>query len=286
MGMKLSHNQSKTGFTVIEVILFFAISGFLIVGLLLGVSSSIARQRYQDSVQDLADFLKTQYLAVSNPTLPQWNGADLLDYTAAAPGNRCNFTGHFTGTGGEETLRRGQSNCQLFGKLIVFGENGEQNRVNTYLVIGMEGRRGALTGNPIADLKVSDIFVPALHFSESYTIPYSAMAEDIPANAPLSASMLIVRPPRSGSVRTLLVNEAIDVTDIWNALRASGEDPTGRFFPDDLMNRMRNTGDLTICVGSDDVFAIGGRRRAIRVQGDGGNASAVEVVAAGETPCE
>lgn len=87
MGKKISHNQTRQGFTIIEVILFVAISAALIVGLLLGVSSAIARQRYNDSVQDLADWLKTQYLAVSNPTIPlwgtagaPWSGSDFLDY--------------------------------------------------------------------------------------------------------------------------------------------------------------------------------------------------------------
>ena len=290
---KRTHNQTPKGFTIIEVILFIAISGFLIVGLLLGVNASIARQRYQDSVQDLADWLKTQYQAVANPTLPQWNGEDLLDYITADPRAKCNFRGTFISVEGEVVpLRRGQSNCQLFGKLVVFGENGDQNRVNTYLVIGMEGRRGRdlLTGDPINDLTVSDIFVPALHFSDSYTIPYSALAEGIPANEPLHASLLIVRPPRSGSIRTLFINETINVTDIWNALWVNRTNPAGdparAFFPDDLMGRFHNTGALDICVGSDDVFAIGGQRRDIRIRADGGNASAVDVISAGEGACE
>jgi len=287
MGIKITHNQTKKGFTVIEVILFLAITGLLIVGLLLGVNASIARQRYQDSVQDLADFLKTQFFAVSNPTLPEWNGPDLLDYDTEAASSRCNFTGTFTTTEGIEVpIRRGQSNCQLFGRLIVFGEHGDQNRVNIYLIIGMEGRSGVLTGDPRTDLAASDIFVPGLHFAESYIIPYSALAEDIPINEPLHASILIVRPPRSGSVRSLVLRETINVTDIWNALRSNGDDPTGAFFPNDLMNRFQNTGALDICVGSDDVFSIGGQRRNIRFQADGGNASAVDVISAGESACE
>ena len=43
-----------SGFTIIEVMLTLAISGMVLVGALLGVSSTISRQRYRDTVEDIA----------------------------------------------------------------------------------------------------------------------------------------------------------------------------------------------------------------------------------------
>lgn len=48
-------NKQK-GFTIIEVILFVAISGLLTSMLMVGVSMSINRQQYRDSVQSYAGF--------------------------------------------------------------------------------------------------------------------------------------------------------------------------------------------------------------------------------------
>jgi hypothetical protein len=323
MGKKLPHNQTKQGFTTIEIILFIAISAALIVGLMLGVTASVARQRYQDSVQDLADWLKTQYLAVSNPVIQPWDSAELLDYrtwngteissftaTDARRRKGCGFTNVFTNIEGEDLpAGRGQSNCQLYGMLIVFGEpiggQTDSNLVTTYLVLGIDDLRQSmneygvrqpmapsglstqLTGEPFNDLMVSDIFIPALRLSDDYTLQYGAEAQAIDGS-PLRAAILIVRPPRSGAVRTIVLHESIAVTDIWNGLRSSGSDPARAFFPDDMFTnptRFQTTGDIDICVASDDVGAAGGMRRNIRITAGSGNASAVELVAANEGVC-
>ena len=64
--MKQRHTA---GFTIIEVVLFLAISGVLAVGLLVGIGSAIQQQQYRDAVQSYVGFLRGQYaqvLAVQN----------------------------------------------------------------------------------------------------------------------------------------------------------------------------------------------------------------------------
>lgn len=51
----------QSGFTIIEVVLFLAISGLLAVGLMVGTGVAIQRQQYRDSVQSYANFLRNQY---------------------------------------------------------------------------------------------------------------------------------------------------------------------------------------------------------------------------------
>ena len=56
----------RRGFTIIEVMLFLALTGLLLVGILGGLGGNIARQRYNDAVQDLANILRDQYSFVSD----------------------------------------------------------------------------------------------------------------------------------------------------------------------------------------------------------------------------
>ena len=56
----------QKGFTIIEVVLVIAISGLMAAGIMIGVSSSINRQQYRDSVQSFAAFLRSEYSKVVN----------------------------------------------------------------------------------------------------------------------------------------------------------------------------------------------------------------------------
>ena len=57
--------RRASGFTIIEVMLSLAISGMVLVGALLGVSSTISRNRYRDVVESTAALLRNQYDLVS-----------------------------------------------------------------------------------------------------------------------------------------------------------------------------------------------------------------------------
>ena len=59
--------SKKHGFTIIEVSLFLAITALLFVGITVGTQNSINQQRYADSVNSFADFLRNVYSQVSNP---------------------------------------------------------------------------------------------------------------------------------------------------------------------------------------------------------------------------
>lgn len=87
------------GFTVIEVVLFLAISGAMAIALLAGVSTAIQRQQYRDAVHSFAGFLSDQYskvLSVEN---------DRRATDACALSSR-----------GSE---RGQSDCVIVGRHVM-----------------------------------------------------------------------------------------------------------------------------------------------------------------------
>jgi Tfp pilus assembly protein PilE len=290
----LKANKTRAGFTVIEVLLFVAISAALIVGLMISMMTSIARQRYNDAVQDLADFLKVQYYAVSNPTIPEWDSAAVLDYPSIPGKPDEETTCGFKDTG----IRRGQSRCQLFGRLIVFGEDeSDRGLVNTYLVIGRESNALTVRDQPfLTRIKSANIFVPSLTLSDSYNIQWDAAAENLIRNSALKASVLIIRPPFSGNVQTYVTpqdaNNAFPVRNFIENI-SSGQSPAALFYNDFNTSNADNSvfsaanakgfasaRELDICVNSEDIFA-GGARRNIRIKAGGSNASAVEVIAEG-----
>ncbi len=61
-GMK----KHKRGFTLVEVVLFLAVTVALFVGIASGVQGSIFQQRYNDAVQNYAEFWRSIYSQVSN----------------------------------------------------------------------------------------------------------------------------------------------------------------------------------------------------------------------------
>ena len=55
--------RTETGFTLVEAMLFLAITGLLTVGILVGSGVAISQQRYRDSVNSLKSFIQDQYSA-------------------------------------------------------------------------------------------------------------------------------------------------------------------------------------------------------------------------------
>jgi type II secretory pathway pseudopilin PulG len=62
--------RRTSGFTIIEVVLFLAISGLMAIGLLAGTSMAIQRQQYRDAVQSFAGYLRDEYARVVSVDLP------------------------------------------------------------------------------------------------------------------------------------------------------------------------------------------------------------------------
>lgn len=92
----------QAGFTIIEVVLFLAITGLLIVGLLAGVNSALQQQQYRDTVQSFANFLRDQYARVISVENDRENQT------------HCPVAGSDT-----RVTDRGQSNCVIVGRYVV-----------------------------------------------------------------------------------------------------------------------------------------------------------------------
>ncbi len=281
------HHHSN-GFTIIEVVLFIAISGFLIVGLMVGTSATVARERYNDSVQDFAEYFRREYSAVINPQ----NGR--IENISSS---MCNSAV----TSGDPD--RGRSGCLLYGRLITIGEESSGNVIRSYDIIGKE--LTICTGSALDEkncvsetadiksaLKLANINAIMCGYGNNsatavgqyqYSLQWLARAESTrrnedtnTSNRAVKYSILIARSPVNGSVHTLVLNgTAIPVQTVINSSCTSG---IATNLIADRLPSFSTTEDVEICVGSEDIFAVGSKRRNIRITRDGHNGSAVQLI--------
>ena len=138
---------TRAGFTVIEVMFFIGISGMLLAGVLVGSSASIARQRYKDSVQDFAEFVRRTYSSVLNVEAqrkgPLYSN-DICNINSQEDIRKLPLSGSKIDElyGGIVKGLPGRTNCAYYGKLVTFNEtdekfyDGEGYKIRVYDIIG------------------------------------------------------------------------------------------------------------------------------------------------------
>jgi len=195
------------GYTIVEVMLFLAITGILVATLLGGWTVLISTQRYKDSVDTTFGYLQDQYNLTYNVE------------NERASSFSCDSSG-VSASGG--TKSRGQSDCVLLGRYIVLKDGTD---FMSYAVVG-----SAPTMEPIGtDESVINAYAPkvvteSIGLTESsLTVPWGAVIEDAGGtNTPQNIAILILRTPtNNGTVHTYTTNfdgtPSIDSTDVTAA---------------------------------------------------------------------
>lgn len=116
MGSKFS-----SGFTIIELMLFLAITGLLIAGILVSAATSLNDQHYRDGVESTKSQISAQFAKVYSLTNGETGGSTAnLDPCQVLEGND------------SATVQRGASNCLYVGRLIqvIPGENSSTLRIS------------------------------------------------------------------------------------------------------------------------------------------------------------
>lgn len=171
----------RRGFTLVEVALFLAITAAIFVGIAVGTQNSIFQQRYNDSVQNFAEFLRSVYSQVANV---QSEGS-------------------------------GRTNKAIYGKLVVFDEENGGNKITTYNVIGDVDSEKCSGGNVLSQLDClgANVFNDKgepTGFVENYKPRWASQIQTNrgwDANGVLGYSLfkgllLVVRHPSSGTIYT------------------------------------------------------------------------------------
>ena len=240
---------NKHGFTIIETMLFLAISGSLVIALLVGTGVSIRNQRYRDSVTYLQSVIQDQYSRVSSVSNGMDGfGCDSLSVEISENNN----------------VYRGHSDCVIIGRLIIPKENGTVfDSLEVYDVVSNEGDVDSYNNDDIKALTRDgsakfEIFPIS---KEQYDIPWGASIYRQDDNNPFS--VLILKSPLSGEVRTFIDND--------NDVSAGSATVLEMVSVENLSNT------ITLCV---EASSESGPKSAVRVNAGASNASGVETLGA------
>ena len=242
--MQKDAKSIRVGFTIIEVMLFLALTGLLLSGVLIGLGSNISRQRYNDAVEDIADILQNQYSFVSDVhinmrTKAQDSSCYALVSKDISDGSAAAYYNSVTNSMSESISYRGRTNCVVYGAVVVI--DGASSKIQTSELIG----RDYITmvrlseepgGTPIPDnyndlkilkdvAKANNIAVHCPHKSDTSSC-YIRAADHLTTrtlkwgvkmvdetNNTLKATLLIFRSPRDGSIRTYVWKDYITNDD-------------------------------------------------------------------------
>lgn len=296
-------SKKRLGFTVIEVVIFLAISGMILLGVFIGTSNSMNQQRFDDATQSFTEFLRTAYSSV-------------IDVQGKAIGES-----------------GGRSDQAIYGQLITFGEeylpfpddSGQYNRKNdqnlifSYSIVGdvdphpsvyKDCNSGNVKDEVLKDLCLrgataiirndDGIYVTASNPS-SYALKwgsalrYTANMSESSTDEPFRGMLLIVRSPSSGTVYTYVLtsfNHGGEIVPGDTPLRSpsfylrrlsqdvSTSYTLDMYFSDGLTSSATNfrRRDIDFCLDfpGDNLTGLG--RRNIRILKDTRNAAGVELV--------
>lgn len=217
-------NRKEKGFTLIEVILFLAITGMIIAGLLIGVGASLNRQRYSDATTGAVSYFQNQYSQVSNVSNNR-------------PNNLVCRGGAIVDAPGDTSSPVGTSDCTIVGRLIQSRPGGVG--VMSYPVYATVDA-GTLPRNASDnDLQIlRDARLIAATEGEEYTPSWGTRflresekdetGRAAPNQAPEDANfaILIVRMPTSGIIHTYVS----DTSTASPAEIVQETDPSDDFF--------------------------------------------------------
>lgn len=248
----MDQTTRSSGFTIIEVMLFLAITGLMMIGMLVGVGGSINRQRYEDAVYSFQDFLQGQYNLVDNvrnnhPSNYICSGGAIVD--SAVPGGEARGT---------------SEDCTVVGRLITTsdGQNFTSEPVfATSSIFDTTGSDATL----LDSLQMTAGPTDSRADTDTYTLAWNTTLYTDRANPAASrdAQLLIFRMPTSGIIRTFFRDSTTGpLNDFWNIAQ-----------PD----------EIALCVAPEGL--VKSNPQGIRVLADATNASSVQRIPAGDGTC-
>lgn len=182
--------EGQRGFTIIETMLFLAVTGLLLTGVLVGSASAIGRQRYRDSANDLHSFFQEQYSSVLNTSNQ--------NLSVACSGGIAN-----TNPDPASASSRGQTDCVLLGKMI-FTSSPSSTKITVQDLYGyITDPEKASESNEVKVFQNSDsgYGIKVLNGSQKdYQVNWGVK---VSTGDPASAfTLVIVRSPNSGNIQT------------------------------------------------------------------------------------
>lgn len=199
------------GFTIIETLLFLAISGLMMVAMVAGVSVSLNAQRYNDSVRTFHTLIQEQYAKIASTENDRPASRPCgLDATANPQENP------------SQAQTRGQSRCEVIGRYMAV----EGGSIAIYPVLAYRNVAINTSGADDVTLMRSASYMRlgidasladtrSLEWGTEIAWP-SAGSEARPQRTPRSLAFLFIRSPDSGQMYTFSSNSAPLTADSIN----------------------------------------------------------------------
>jgi hypothetical protein len=245
-------SKTETGFTIIEVMLFLAVSGMLAAAILVGAGVSINQQRYRDSVNSLKSYVQQQYSEVTNVTndrVKSWscNGVASVKETDSS--------------GGED---RGTSDCVILGRFFTVDASG--TRLSAANVVGV--RKSGATDQPSDVSEIATNYAIGISpvIKDDDEVGWGAQIVKTKSTTPMPLSVLIVRSPLSGGILTFT---------------ADGDQTTN-------LGSMVTSADMVrrdLCVNA-EVGTFVGNRMAVEISAFASNQGAIQIPPESESICD
>lgn len=213
----------KSGFTIIEVTLVLAITALLASGIMVGTSSSIARQRYNDAMNGLVSFFRQAYSEVINVQNVRTGLSNSLYCSVSTA-----FDSNGDAVDALSPSAPGRADCAIYGKLLTIGEIDNENRptsdIHSYDIIGRVFSPSDQTSASIATdiTTLEKVGANVLTFTTtnnsqctlspagnatSYNPLWGVHLETTSADSiPFRGAILIFRSPLSGSIQTYYID--------------------------------------------------------------------------------
>lgn len=256
--------DSKAGFTIIEVMLVLAVTGIMLLGLIGSSYTTIARQRYSDALNSFGEYLSRIYSEVISP---------------------------------ESSGKGSSADVAIIGKILVFGEDYDDDRdrrsVYSATLVGTTNIARPSDQSFLEELVSPESKVQIFCGNEdrattvsSYTPLWETelMGADQYKEEPFKGTVIIARTPTSNTVHTVFARgKTYNLKDQCNPENKHANTA----FMDDLkeegMSIYKNdsANQVKICLKSHDSPIS----REIDLAIDGSNTSAVSILPESESQC-
>lgn len=214
----------QAGYTIVEVTLFVAVSGLLLLVAVVGTGTTIRTIRFTDSARSLTTYVQKQYDA-------------LINGVNSRPGDiSCN-----SGTITNFDQDVGTSNCLVMGKLLV--TQTDSSEITAYNVVGTEPSNPNYSLNDETLISQFQPRVVTLAGTETYDIPWGAFVsgQERDSDNKATNAIALIRSPRS--TRVVQYSFSTDETPIANLPQVVNQSATN-------MNKT-----VAVCIKSQDALS-------------------------------
>ncbi len=182
-------SKTQNGFTIIETMLFLAVTGTLATIILVGSGLAIGQQRYRDSVNTLKSTIQQQYSEVTNVV----NSRDKA-WACDANGNVSEALNV------NDQTARGTTDCVVLGRLLQVDSTG--TKITSSNVVGVRTPNAVPGVSDILELKTNYKLTASPIDQETMDVSWGAKIVKQKTTTPMPFSMMIIRSPLSGTILT------------------------------------------------------------------------------------